>query len=528
MIKGKRTLKNGAVAGFVKQKDGSYKWRIISGPKKGGMKKNPTHMAPLANINSNNESNNNTKFRKILNENGRYKYFINGKQFKRYNSKGRFHPLPPELKYLKTENTRSNNINPNNVPIPNWLNNGNNNTNEAHEILPMNNLLNSPEYIYRKRLINEIVSKTGEQYSPNYLEKLNITSLQNLHKKSLVKKNRLNNIENTIKISLPGILKDTNNMKQNYGKSGYLTRLTKYLYTFKPHKTLDGKITIDNLLHLKENIDEYLKKGKMTKDEANFFIDSCIAQLYQYYYNSLLNNRKLQELIKQEGFLRRSPDLMTKENILDAIKIGNLKTGKSVKSDEIVKLIGNDGLLYASLLKELLKMMIEYNPGRHSIAQFITDGTDFDTKNLITVVNDKYKLGIDERELDNLYYKLILPLLELHKKDNNVPKKTMDLKGIARMLAPNLILITTNDIQKVLYDLNKLNEMFASLIRKHYKINNSQKNNVYNNSRNGANNTMSSKGGSQFIYIPNIGKRKVRYQKNGRAYVIVNKKKLKI
>ena len=45
-------------------------------------------------------------------------------------------------------------------------------------------------------------------------------------------------------------------MKQNYGKSGYLTRLTKYLYTFKPHKTLDGKITIDNLLHLKENIDE--------------------------------------------------------------------------------------------------------------------------------------------------------------------------------------------------------------------------------------------------------------------------------
>ena len=36
------------------------------------------------------------------------------------------------------------------------------------------------------------------------------------------------------------------------------------------------------------------------------------------------------------------------------------------------------------------------------------------------------------------------------------------------------------------------------------------------------------KGGSQFIHIPNYGKRKVRYQKNGRAYVIVNKKKLKL
>ena len=38
------------------------------------------------------------------------------------------------------------------------------------------------------------------------------------------------------------------------------------------------------------------------------------------------------------------------------------------------------------------------------------------------------------------------------------------------------------------------------------------------------------KGGSssQFIHIPNYGKRKVRYQKNGRPYVIVNKKKLKL
>lgn len=36
------------------------------------------------------------------------------------------------------------------------------------------------------------------------------------------------------------------------------------------------------------------------------------------------------------------------------------------------------------------------------------------------------------------------------------------------------------------------------------------------------------KGGSQFIHIPNYGKRKLRYQKNGRVYVIVNGKKLKL
>ena len=35
-------------------------------------------------------------------------------------------------------------------------------------------------------------------------------------------------------------------------------------------------------------------------------------------------------------------------------------------------------------------------------------------------------------------------------------------------------------------------------------------------------------GGTNFIHIPNYGKRKVRYQKNGRAYVIVKGKKLKL
>ena len=37
-IKNKRTLKNGAEAGYVLQKNGTYKWRIISGPKKNSQK----------------------------------------------------------------------------------------------------------------------------------------------------------------------------------------------------------------------------------------------------------------------------------------------------------------------------------------------------------------------------------------------------------------------------------------------------------------------------------------------------------
>ena len=38
----------------------------------------------------------------------------------------------------------------------------------------------------------------------------------------------------------------------------------------------------------------------------------------------------------------------------------------------------------------------------------------------------------------------------------------------------------------------------------------------------------SASGGSQFIHIPNIGKRKIRYYKNGKPYVLVKGKKVKI
>ena len=33
-------------------------------------------------------------------------------------------------------------------------------------------------------------------------------------------------------------------------------------------------------------------------------------------------------------------------------------------------------------------------------------------------------------------------------------------------------------------------------------------------------------GGNQYVNVPNYGRRKVRYQKNGRAFVLVNKKKM--
>ena len=68
-------------------------------------------------------------------------------------------------------------------------------------------------------------------------------------------------------------------------------------------------------------------------------------------------------------------------------------------------------------------------------------------------------------------------------------------------------------------------------IKRIFKLNNTKKISFRNNYGK-PNKILSSigliRGSSQFIHIPNYGKRKVRYQKNGRAYVIVNKKKLKL
>ncbi len=58
--------------------------------------------------------------------------------------------------------------------------------------------------------------------------------------------------------------------------------------------------------------------------------------------------------------------------------------------------------------------------------------------------------------------------------------------------------------------------------KKHNNSNNEQSSNENSNSSDW------STGGSGFINIPKYGKRKIRYQKNGIAYVIVNKKKLKL
>ena len=61
-VKGKRVLKNGVVAGYVLQKDGTWKWRFLKGPtkKKGGVITNEN------NTNENNTNENNTALRKIL------------------------------------------------------------------------------------------------------------------------------------------------------------------------------------------------------------------------------------------------------------------------------------------------------------------------------------------------------------------------------------------------------------------------------------------------------------------------------
>ena len=60
-------------------------------------------------------------------------------------------------------------------------------------------------------------------------------------------------------------------------------------------------------------------------------------------------------------------------------------------------------------------------------------------------------------------------------------------------------------------------------ISKYLKFNENNNPNLFNNNPFGK-----GFGGTKMINIPNYGKRKVRYQKNGRAYVIVKGKKIKL
>tara|TARA_Y100000591_G_C21737771_1_gene647603 strand:+ start:112 stop:831 length:720 start_codon:yes stop_codon:yes gene_type:complete len=80
-VRGKRILKNGVLAGYVKQKDGSWKWRFISGPRKGGDMNIRKKISCFGN-NTENNSNSKIYFRRSLLSGGMF----GKKDFKIYNN----------------------------------------------------------------------------------------------------------------------------------------------------------------------------------------------------------------------------------------------------------------------------------------------------------------------------------------------------------------------------------------------------------------------------------------------------------
>jgi|688.fasta_scaffold307898_1 hypothetical protein len=103
-IKNKRILKNGTIAGYVKQNDGSWKWRFVKKNTKGG--------SPNNNNNKNNNNKNNSE--NELDQNELYELYENNKFS--YN-----HPFK-NIKYGVFEGLYSGNNNNNN--------NNNNNSND--------------------------------------------------------------------------------------------------------------------------------------------------------------------------------------------------------------------------------------------------------------------------------------------------------------------------------------------------------------------------------------------------------------
>ena len=101
----------------------------------------------------------------------------------------------------------------------------------------------------------------------------------------------------------------------------------------------------------------------------------------------------------------------------------------------------------------------------------------------------------------------------------------------------NLLIPPAPQPQKLIKNATPKNKNYLKKLQREQrkKKNNTTKNNTKKNKNYNKNdprspnyNITAVNGGSKFVHIPNHGRRKVRYQKNGRAYVIVNKKKLKL
>ena len=202
--------------------------------------------------------------------------------------------------------------------------------------------------------------------------------------------------------------------------------------------------------------------------------------------------------------------------------------------------------------------------------------------NLINVIENK------NREIKNIknYKKKLIGLKKKHGSNiivrvkdpntgdsenvvlGNVIRNTKKNKKITKKKREQLLNIYNNEMNKLVNQTNKMNRARKNAIRRRNKVKNLQREgyneidnknyrtgqykryktnnriNFYTNIKKTLNKKISEKekklqnlyyyenhltmGGKKYIHIPNVGKRLIRHYKNGKSYVIINKKKVKI
>ena len=292
----------------------------------------------------------------------------------------------------------------------------------------------------------------------------------------------------------------------------------------------------------------YLKseKKKQIENRDKIIQHNCTSSLL-YIFSDVITTRK--------GLTWISPAYIKKKNTHKNIKFktkeifGNnspylrkevYNNKKISKFSSLEKVIGKLDLIIGKFLKKSNNILIDAiniklpefkdNKKKKELKKAIFSLMDFIIKQSERFFNFQDK--IENLKLSLLYfnpnskkveYKNIRSFIELLKNINENKYIKKFIENFENDEHKILEKIKISTIQKYF----KLIEKIVDKLELIYK-------NIYEYEYNGPNNVSQPNwfndglGGSQFIHIPNYGKRKVRYQKNGRPYVIVNKKKVKL
>lgn len=387
-VKGKRVLKNGVTAGYIRQEDGSWRWRFLSGPKKsrkrGGVK-----------------NNNNIKPIKIR---------TNKIPLARANTSG-LQPIEPSQSFVSNLHNqqanarRNNNIksiytHPNNIPLAT--------VNTSH--------LQQQQRVHGQSVVSNV-------HNPQQTEPI--------HQASMINRN-----------TIPPSFVTGKNISNHRKGRGYLGRLyNSYVSSSNLPNTqhdLHGKdfiYTINNLKRIRTDINKdsrHLKK-KGDLHAMNDLLNTSISKRYFIYFVAFLDS--LPDDIKfAEGFLRISPQQSDLNNFKEKIDGELLEPHVIIEEVLEIEDLENRVRLYGSILKYLLSESVLNNPG-HNFAQFKNVSERIEG-NMTIAQNEHYKLGIEIRFFKNIMRKLIIPIL---RNTAELGGGRLDLLGISRMLGESIL-----------------------------------------------------------------------------------------